>query len=114
MVDDEQFRPIIPPGGWAWWRISPGRRRAPNRPNHNSSPNFIFQTTDHWLATARGRLGYAVDKWLFFLSSGGAWAGIESNQFVFGLPFNTGNLQNNTRTGWTYEAGSTTRPLPRR
>ena len=69
------------------------------------APTFIFQTTEHWLATARGRLGYAVDKWLFFVSGGGAWARIESNQFVVGLPFTTGNLQNDTRTGWTVGGG---------
>ena len=70
-----------------------------------NSQNEIFQTTEHWLATARGRLGYAIDKWLFFVSGGGAWARIERNVTFVGEPFIFGNLQTDTRSGWTVGGG---------
>jgi hypothetical protein len=38
---------------------------------------FVSQTTERWIATARLRLGYAADKWLFFVSSVGAWSGVD-------------------------------------
>jgi len=70
------------------------------------NPKDMFQTTEHWLATARGRLGYAVDKWLFFVSGGAAWARIESNHWLPTVgPATTGDLQNDIRTGWTVGAG---------
>ena len=37
---------------------------------------FVSQTTERWMATARLRLGWAADKWLFFISGGGAWSGV--------------------------------------
>jgi outer membrane immunogenic protein len=43
------------------------------------NPFFTSQTTERWVATARGRLGYAVDKWLFYVTGGAAWAGVEIN-----------------------------------
>ena len=71
-----------------------------------ANPAQQFQTTEHWLATARGRLGYAVDKWLFFVSGGGAWARLESNFFnLQTLTAFNGNLQNDTRSGWTVGGG---------
>ena len=30
-----------------------------------------------WLATVRGRLGYAADRWLFYVTGGGAWGGVD-------------------------------------
>src|SRR3977135_2465904 len=35
-----------------------------------ANPAFRLQTTEHWLATARGRLGYAQDKWLLYVTGG--------------------------------------------
>jgi outer membrane immunogenic protein len=56
----------------------------------------------------RGRLGYAVDKWLLYVTGGVAWARIDSSQFLLigdGGPVGTGLLQTDTRTGWTVGAG---------
>ena len=30
-----------------------------------------------WLATVRGRLGYAADRWLFYVTGGGAWGEVD-------------------------------------
>jgi outer membrane immunogenic protein len=38
------------------------------------------KTSERWLATARGRLGYAWgDKWLWYVTGGGAWTGLDIN-----------------------------------
>jgi outer membrane immunogenic protein len=41
------------------------------------NPQFVNQTNERWIATLRGRLGYAVDKWLFYATGGVAWARVE-------------------------------------
>ena len=43
------------------------------------NPQFVNQTNERSLATLRGRLGYAVDKWLFYATGGVAWAQRASN-----------------------------------
>jgi outer membrane immunogenic protein len=47
---------------------------------------FVSQTTERWTATARLRLGYAVDKWLLYVTGGGAWAGVEATTWFAGVP----------------------------
>jgi outer membrane immunogenic protein len=42
------------------------------------NPIYVSQTTERWTSTARLRLGYAVDKWLFYVTGGAAWAGVEA------------------------------------
>lgn len=57
------------------------------------------------LATLTGRLGYAVDRTLFYVKGGGAWA---SDRFSLNLvPFTAGGIfsANNDRGGWTVGAG---------
>jgi outer membrane immunogenic protein len=75
-----------------------------------------FFTTDwmsakeRWLATVRGRVGYAVDRWLLFVSGGVAWAKVDTE--FFGLtgnaftspPFDSAE-QHDRRNGWTVGAG---------
>jgi opacity protein-like surface antigen len=41
---------------------------------------------ERWYATARGRVGYAVDKWLFFVSGGAAWTNVDRASFATGGP----------------------------
>jgi len=55
------------------------------------------QTGNNWLATARGRAGYAADRVLFFLTAGGAFANVQTN-------FN-GTTTTHTQAGWTAGAG---------
>ena len=66
-----------------------------------------WSAKERWLATARGRIGYAVDKWLFSVSGGAAWVKIdssESDSVPFATPFSpisTANIQSDYRIGWT-------------
>ena len=45
------------------------------------NPTFVHQTAERWTTTVRGRLGYAVDKWLFFVTGGASWAGVEATDW---------------------------------
>jgi outer membrane immunogenic protein len=55
------------------------------------------QTGNNWLATARGRAGYALDRVLFYATAGGAFANVQTN-------FN-GTTTTHTQSGWTAGAG---------
>ncbi|MGN6750533.1 MAG: outer membrane protein [Xanthobacteraceae bacterium] len=55
------------------------------------------QTGNNWLATVRGRAGYAADRALFYLTAGGAFADVQTN-------FN-GVTTKHTQSGWTAGAG---------
>ena len=69
-------------------------------------------------------MGYAVDKWLFYVTGGGAWVKIDSSEFclnnptitggailgaapgtICGGPLATSLLQSDYRTGWTVGGG---------
>jgi outer membrane immunogenic protein len=69
-----------------------------------ANPNFQSYTKETWLATARGRVGYAVNNLLFYGTGGWAGAGIEAgmkstinNSLVFS--------STSTRSGWTGGGG---------
>lgn len=55
------------------------------------------ETKQTWLATARGRIGWAVDRVLFYGTAGGAFGNIQT-----GIG---GNLQSTTKAGWTAGGG---------
>jgi outer membrane immunogenic protein len=55
------------------------------------------QTGNNWLATARGRIGYAADRVLFYGTAGGAFGSIQTT-------FN-GVQTTTTKAGWTAGAG---------
>jgi outer membrane immunogenic protein len=55
------------------------------------------QTGNSWLATARGRLGYAADRVLFYATGGGAFANVQTNF--------SGTTTSHTQSGWTAGAG---------
>lgn len=71
----------------------------------------IWSLKERWYATARGRLGYAVDKWLFYVTGGAAWMKLDSAEFVVSPtaavlnPVSSAVLQSDLRTGWTVGAG---------
>lgn len=77
---------------------------------HGSSDPFfggkaVFNAHTDWLASVTGRLGYAVNNWLFYAKGGAAWAGDKySMPGTFeGTPFDyTGS---ETRSGWTIGGG---------
>jgi outer membrane immunogenic protein len=65
---------------------------------------FVSQTTERWTSTARLRLGWAADKWLFFITGGGAWSGVEVTVWDPIVPAVTAHHKR-TLTGWTAGAG---------
>jgi outer membrane immunogenic protein len=44
-----------------------------------ANPLRNFSTQQRWLATARAKFGYAVDKSLWYVTAGAAWSGLEVN-----------------------------------
>ena len=68
---------------------------------------WVDSLKERWFATARGRVGYAVDKYLFFVSAGAAWAKLDSAEFLLAPvgPFTTTALQSDRRSGWTAGVG---------
>ncbi len=55
------------------------------------------QTHNDWLVTARGRVGYAADRVLFYATAGGAFGDVRAN-------VNT-TWQHQNKAGWTAGAG---------
>jgi outer membrane immunogenic protein len=56
------------------------------------------KTSDHWLSTVRGRLGYAADRFMPFVSGGAAFGDIRATTPGF-------SGATNTNAGWTIGAG---------
>jgi outer membrane immunogenic protein len=54
-------------------------------------------TRNSWLATARGRIGYAADRWMPYVTGGAAFGDIKADA-GFGS-------ETKTRTGWTVGGG---------
>ena len=57
---------------------------------------------NRWFATARGRIGYAFDRWLPFVTVGGAYGGLKATNTGL-TPGSTGATA--TGFGWTAGAG---------
>jgi outer membrane immunogenic protein len=58
----------------------------------------VCATKNNFISTARGRVGYAIDRWMPYLTGGLAVGNIETT-----TPFTTG--VNQTKAGWTVGAG---------
>src|SRR6516162_8465393 len=77
----------------------------------NGRANWVSQTQERWLVTARGKLGMTWwDKSMVYVTGGAAWAKIDTSEFLIGAPGffggpGTGHQESNTRTGWTVGAG---------
>jgi outer membrane immunogenic protein len=61
---------------------------------------FTCTTKQDWIATARGRIGYAFDRWLPYLTAGGAFASLKASTTN---PLFTG--ASSTQIGWTAGVG---------
>jgi outer membrane immunogenic protein len=59
----------------------------------------ICQTKVDWLSTVRGRLGYAVDRFMPFVTAGAAFGDVKAS--IPGL-----GSQSNTQAGWTVGGGA--------
>ena len=68
------------------------------------STPYVSQTTERWISTARLRLGWAADKWLFFITGGAAWSGVDVTVWARDFPATTAHHKR-TLTGWTAGAG---------
>ena len=64
----------------------------------NSCGNFGCETKSDWLATVRGRVGYAWDRVLLYGTGGVAFADVQASAGV--LPFSS-----STQVGWTAGVG---------
>lgn len=74
-------------GNWVWGIEVDGSGVIASRAVHpvegavaaGANPQRRFHTKENWLATARGRVGYATNRWLWYVTGGAAWAGLEVN-----------------------------------
>jgi outer membrane immunogenic protein len=76
------------------WADIKGSAACPN-------PAFSCETKNNWLATVRGRFGYAIDNWLIYGTAGGAFGDVKLS--VPGPVAFPG--QTITRSGWTAGGG---------
>jgi outer membrane immunogenic protein len=64
-----------------------------------------------WFGTARGRVGYAADRWLFYVTGGGSWLNLSSDVSITGAapfaPLGVTAVSSNstTRFGWVLGGG---------
>ena len=59
----------------------------------------VCQTKSDWISTVRGRLGYAADRFMPYVTGGAAFGNVNAN--IPGL-----GSQSDTRTGWTVGGGA--------
>jgi len=83
-------------GDWDWQ----GLQGTSNSPFCNilASGTPSCETKSDWIATIRGRAGYAADRVLFYATGGGAAGNVQTG-------LSTLSLQSNTEYGWTAGAG---------
>src|SRR4029079_7933041 len=64
---------------------------------------FTCETSSSWLATFRGRVGYAFDRWLPYVTAGGAYGNVKATASVpiLGLSASSSSSQ----LVWTAGAG---------
>jgi outer membrane immunogenic protein len=60
-------------------------------------------TSNDWLATFRGRLGYAFDRWLPYVTGGGAYGNVKATATV--PAFGTSVSSSSNQFGWALGAG---------
>lgn len=65
-------------------------------------PGFTCGTDSTWLGTARGRFGYAFDRWLPYITAGAAFGNIKATIDPSSAAFPGASA---TRIGWTGGAG---------
>jgi outer membrane immunogenic protein len=74
--------------------------------------NWVSETQERWLVTARGRLGLSGwgwwgDKTMVYVTGGAAWAKIDASEWLFAAtgPIQRGHQESNVRSGWTVGGG---------
>jgi len=72
-----------------------------------ANPNFVGQTNERALVTARARLGYTVtSNWLWYVTGGGAWAQVKYSEWNITNPIGAKVEQTDWIGGWTVGAGT--------
>jgi outer membrane immunogenic protein len=72
-----------------------------------SNPLRLFRTQQSWLASARGRLGYAAHKWLWYVTGGIAFSGFDVNNDACAVASNGCRVPTSvSRTGWIAGVGA--------
>jgi outer membrane immunogenic protein len=69
----------------------------------NCGPGLAFtcETANGWLATVRGRAGYAIDRWLPYITAGGAYGDVKATTSIAGLSASSSK----SKLGWTAGVG---------
>ena len=67
------------------------------------APGVLCGTQLNWLATLRGRVGYAFDRWLPYITGGAAYGNVEATLNVPFVGFTASSSSN--QLGWTIGAG---------
>jgi outer membrane immunogenic protein len=92
-------------GAWVWG-IEDDFSWTGFKGAHNSIPPFdptiVRTTSTHWLDTLRGRLGYAVDRSLWYVTGGVAFSDIRASAAEAGFP--TASITHD-RSGWAIGGG---------
>lgn len=63
------------------------------------APSTFGKVDNEWFGTIRARLGYAVDRWLFYVTGGGAYT---HNKLRAVAPY---TFASTSETGWTWTVG---------
>ncbi len=64
------------------------------------------RSAPHWYATATGKLGFAVNDWLFYAKGGGAWMHVDYDQLMLVGGIRAAQQQiTDNRSGWTAGLG---------
>jgi len=105
-------------GDWSNLNVEGQTFNAPGTtlPNALGLSNVtVYEMQERWFATARGRAGYALDKYFLYVTGGAAWMKIDSSHFCLqcfnaaGAPLGgavvRNEFQSDRRTGWTVGAG---------
>ena len=67
------------------------------------APVVTCETKNTWLATFRGRVGYAFDRWLPYITGGGAYGNVKATVSV---PIRASSASaSSNQLGWTVGAG---------
>jgi outer membrane immunogenic protein len=104
-------------GAWVWGvEVDGGWSSASGQANTSAAaiaiggnPDFRFTTNERWLATARGRLGWAADRWMWYVTGGAAWSGFDlnnSNGNAILFPAAQRQPTRVNKTGWIVGVGT--------
>ncbi len=102
-------------GNWVWG-VEVDASWADASGHANSSATSIaaganalraYTTNERWLMTARGRLGWAADKWLWYVTAGGSWTGVDVNNDALAVAANGARVPTRVnRSGWVVGVGT--------